>query len=369
MHQAYHGGRLMEAAKEFRLAQDAFVDFSTNTNVFAPVVPLASWEKWRDQVARYPETEARAVRDQLARLYEVDPGHILPTAGAIEALYLVARIFAGCKIGIIEPAFSDYERAFRATGCDSERFVLSREMWHAPAGALEHLLDPFDVVVLGNPNNPTGALRPREQVLDLLEKPWCRPKTWIVDEAFIEFVADHARETLLPVSSEYRSLIVLRSLTKTWSIPGLRLGFLATSNAAWMGRLRMMQPPWSINSVAQAWAAEYLTLENHTRLLAGLRELPGIRSRFEAALSQIAGLRLYPSAANFLLMELLDSSLDAWQIFRELGRRGLLVRVCDSFHGMPNGRFLRVSVRTEEENSRLARELAAICLEKNRRVA
>jgi threonine-phosphate decarboxylase len=369
MSQAFHGGRLSEAARDFELPQEAFVDFSANINVFAPVVPPTAWEKWRAQITRYPEAEARNLRDQLACLHGVNSDHILPTGGAIEALYLAARLFPGCRIGIIEPAFSDYYRAFQAADCQPERIVLAREMWHAPISAWEHLLDPFDVVVLGNPNNPTGALQRRKQWLALLEKPWPRPKTWLLDEAFMEFVADHERETLLSVSSKYRSLIVLRSLTKSWRIPGLRLGFLVTSNAAWMERLRRMQPPWSVNAVAQAWSAEYLTPADHGRLLAGLRKFPKTKNRFEAGLSRIAGLRVYPSAANFLLVELLDSSLEASRIYRELGRRGLLVRVCDSFHGMPPGRFIRVAVRTAKQNSLLTRELAAICIALNQRAA
>jgi threonine-phosphate decarboxylase len=369
MSQAFHGGRLSEAGGEFGLSQDAFIDFSANINVLAPVVPPADWEKWRAQIARYPEPDARSLRDQLACVHRVNADQILPTGGAIEALYLAARLFAHCKIGIIEPAFSDYHRAFQAAGCGSERIALDHEMWHAPISAWEHLLDPFDAVVLGNPNNPTGALHTRKQLLAVLEKPWPRPKTWLVDEAFIEFVADHEQETLLPILSEHRSLIVLRSLTKSWRIPGLRLGFLATSSTAWMERLRTMQPPWSINAVAQAWSAECLTPANRAQLLAGLREFPKIKNRFEAGLSRIAGLRVYPSAANFLLVELLDSSLDASRIYRELGRRGLLVRVCDSFYGMPKGRFIRLAVRTEEENNLLARELAAICIALNRRAA
>ena len=369
MSQAFHGGRLSEAAREFGLPQDAFIDFSANINVLAPVVSLAAWEKWRAQIARYPEADAGSLRDKLACLHDVDADHILPTGGAIEALYLAARLFARCKIGIIEPAFSDYYRAFQAADCEPERIVLAREMWHAPISAWEHLLDPLDVVVLGNPNNPTGALQTRKEWLALLEKPWPRPKTWLLDEAFMEFVADHEQETLLPILSEYRSLIVLRSLTKSWRIPGLRLGFLVTSNAAWMERLRTIHPPWSINAVAQAWSAEYLTPQNHAQLLDGLRQFPRTRSRFEAGLSRIAGLRVYPSAANFLLVELLDPLLDASRVYRELGRRGLLVRVCDSFHGMPKGRFIRVAVRTEEDNHLLARELAAICVALNRRAA
>jgi threonine-phosphate decarboxylase len=369
MSQAFHGGRLSEAAREFGLSQDAFIDFSANTNVLAPVVPPAEWEKWRAQITRYPEADARSLRDQLACLHGVNADYILPTGGAIEALYLAARLFARCKIGIIEPAFSDYHRAFQAGGCEPERIVLARVDWHAPISAWEHMLDPFDVVVLGNPNNPTGALQTRKEWLAVLEKPWPRPKTWLLDEAFMEFVADHEQETLLPILSEYPSLIVLRSLTKSWRIPGLRLGFLVTSNAAWMERLRIMQPPWSINAVAQAWSAEYLTPANHAQLLAGLRGFEKTKDRFEAGLSRIAGLRIYPSAANFLLVELLDSSLDASRVCRELGRRGLLVRVCDSFHGIPKGRFIRVAVRTEEDNNLLARELAAICIALNRRAA
>ena len=369
MSQALHGGRLAVAAREFGLSQDAFIDFSANINVLAPVVSPAEWEKWRSQIARYPEADARGLRDQLACLCAVNADRILPTAGAIEALYLAARLFTRCRIGIVEPAFGDYHRAFQAAGCEPERITLSREMWHAPISAWEHLLDPFDVVVLGNPNNPTGALQSRKQYLALLEKPWPRPRTWLVDEAFIEFVANFEQETLLPILGEHRSLIVLRSLTKSWRIPGLRLGFLAASNAAWIERLRAMQPPWSINAVAQAWSAECLTPANYARLLLGLSELRRAKERFEARLSRIAGLRVYPSAANFLLVELQSLSLDAARIYRELGRRGLLVRVCDSFHGLPKGRFIRLAVRTDEENNLLAQELAAICIALNRRAA
>jgi histidinol-phosphate/aromatic aminotransferase/cobyric acid decarboxylase-like protein len=125
---------------------------------------------------------------------------------------------------------------------------------------------------------------------------------------------------------------------------------------------------WSINAVAQAWSAECLTPANHAQLLAGFANFKN-KNRFEAGLSRIAGLRVYPSARQFPARGAADSSLDASRVYRELGRRGLLVRVCDSFHGMPTGRFIRVAVRTEEDNHLLARELAAICVALNRRAA
>ena len=89
-----------------------------------------------------------------------------------------------------------------------------------PAGQWSHLLDPFDVVVLGNPNNPTGSMQSRNELRRLFEMEWSRPKRWIVDEAFMEFAADHDGETLLSVIEQFPSLIVLRSLTKTLANPG-----------------------------------------------------------------------------------------------------------------------------------------------------
>ena len=248
-----------------------FVDFSANINVFAPAVSASEWEPWRAEVFRYPEADASGVRGRLASVYHVDGDQIVPTAGAIEALYLAARLFSGSRTVIVEPAFSDYSRAFEAGGCEHARIPLSRELWHAPASEWAHLLEPFDVVVLGNPNNPTGFLNARAQLRGLLERPWDRPKCWIVDEAFIEFVADYERETLLAVLDKYPALVVLRSLTKSWAIPGLRLVFLATSNPDWLAQLRKMQPPWSISSVTEAWAACFLNPGNHERLMAGLR--------------------------------------------------------------------------------------------------
>lgn len=369
MSQALHGGRLLDAAKEFGLPPHSFVDFSANINVLAPAVSPEDWETWRADVVRYPEADADGIRRRLAAVYRDNAEQLIPTAGAIEALYLAARLFGGCKTAIVEPAFGDYSRAFEAGGCEYSRIPLARQLWQAPASEWAHLLEPFDAVVLGNPNNPTGSLQARAELCRLLERVWKRPKCWIVDEAFIEFVADHKRETLLPVLDKYPSLIVLRSLTKSWAIPGLRMGFLATSNPVWLAQLRKMQPPWSINSVTEAWAASNLTPGNHARLLAGLRELQEARLRFAARLGQIAGLLVCPSTCNFLLVEITEPSLDAHSIYRELGRRGLLVRVCDSFYGMSRGRFIRLAVRTDAENNRLAEELEMICAGRARKAA
>jgi threonine-phosphate decarboxylase len=359
MSQAFHGGGLRQAVKQFGLPADSFIDFSSNVNVLAPSVQPVDWDQWRSEISHYPEPDPQGLAEQIARFYHVSAGHILPTAGAIDALYLAARLFTGCKVAVLEPAFSDYSRAFSTLPCTLERALLEPDLWHRSATLWAARLEPFDVVVLGNPNNPTGSFRPLNDLIRLFDRRWVRAKHWIIDEAFIEFVTDSEQESLLGQLTNYPSLIVVRSLTKSWCIPGLRLGFLATAGP--IERLRQMQPPWSINGVVQAWANQFLVEERRAEYLASLRMLAHLREEFKKSLRSIPGIRVHSSAANFLLLELTDLPLDAVRIYTELGRRGLLVRVCDSFYGMPKNRFLRVAVRSASENYQFVDALFAVC--------
>jgi|GEM_PF-506649 len=355
MAQAFHGGGLRQAAERFGLPQESLVDFSSNVNVLAPAVPAADWERWMTEIYRYPEPGDLTQR--LASFFGIRAEHILPTAGAIEALYLAARLFSGCRVAVVEPSFSDYSRAFSSVPCSVERILLTPELWGSSIENWAERLEPFDVVVLGNPNNPTGSLIPLADLTALFDERWARPKRWIVDEAFIEFVIEPA--SLLSRLPDYPSLVVLRSLTKSWRIPGLRFGFAATAGP--IQELEKMQPPWSINGLVHAWAREFLGQERRPQYQTSLRMLVTLRDDFAAGLRLIPGIRVYPSAANFLLLELTDPALHADQIYAELGCRGLLVRTCDSFYGMPKGRFLRTAVRTTTENQRLIEALCEIC--------
>ena len=357
MSQAFHGGGVRQAADRFGLPLESIVDFSSNVNVLAPEVTDADWGRWMTEIYRYPELAD--LTQLLASFYDVRVEHILPTAGAIEALYLTVRLFAESKVAVIEPSFSDYSRAFESIPCCVERILLTPDLWVSSIREWADWLDPFDVVVLGNPNNPTGTFQSLADLTALFDRRWTQPKHWVVDEAFIEFVTGFKDETLLNRLADYPSLIVLRSLTKSWRIPGLRFGFLATAGP--IRELERMQPPWSLNGVVHAWAREFLREEHRPEYLASLRMLVKLGHELEASLRLIPGIRVHPSAVNFVLLELTDPSFDANRVYVELGCRGILIRTCDSFYGMPKGRFLRVAVRTASENQRLVGLLSEIC--------
>ncbi len=361
MSQAFHGGRMAEAALEFGIPMEQLIDFSSNINPFASPISEDSWGEWKKEVGRYPEADAMSLQRQLADLYQVSAECLLPTSGGTEALYLVARLFSDKKVGIIEPAFSDYGRAFVAGGQTPHHVALTLNLWAEPITAWADYLSRFDVIVIGNPNNPTGSFQSRENFQSIWNSSSFASKFWIIDEAFIEFVPHADRETLL--LDLFSNVIVLRSLTKSWALPGLRLGFAATSNPSWMQRLREMQPPWSINSLAQIWAKEFLTCENHKYLQTGLLALQEVKLRFVERLRRNSNIRVHPSVANFLLLELCQLKTDSATLYHRLGQRGLIVRRCDSFHGLPKGRFIRVAVKTEHDNNLLVSALEEICRE------
>jgi histidinol-phosphate/aromatic aminotransferase/cobyric acid decarboxylase-like protein len=121
--------------------------------------------------------------------------------------------------------------------------------------------------------------------------------------------------------------------------------------------------------VVQAWARFFLVKERHEQLLRSLHELQQVKLQFEAQLRTVPGICVHPGAANFFLVELIDGALDACTLYRKLGGRGLLIRVCDSFRGLAKGRFIRLSVRSTSENNRLVDELSSVCAELIRRVA
>ena len=349
MSQAFHGGRIREAQAQF--GRTHFVDFSVNTNAFWSPPSMPGSVHLSDAVRRYPQAAPSEVGALLAKLEDLPHEQLIPTAGAIEGLYLAARLFSGKRATVFNPSFADYSRACKGAEINISPLALFPE-----PPSFEQLIshiEASDLVVLGNPNNPTGRLFP--DLHELIRHPRLAHLSWIVDEAFIEFTCDHLRSSLIASLGELRNVIVLRALTKSWGIPGLRLGFLATGNPSYIERLRSMQAPWPISGVTEAWCFENLTRENRDSMLRSLSLLPSIRAEFVEGIASIKGLKPFPSNANFLLVE--SASRRADEIFNTTGSEGFLIRVCQGFGELDPDRFFRVAVRSDKENQLLLESL------------
>jgi histidinol-phosphate/aromatic aminotransferase/cobyric acid decarboxylase-like protein/adenosyl cobinamide kinase/adenosyl cobinamide phosphate guanylyltransferase len=288
---------------------------------------------------RYPdEREALAA---LAELHGREPLEVVPTNGASEALWLIPGALRPRLAACVHPAFTEAEAALRAHGVPVVRVLRERER--------DFTLDPnaippqADVVVLGNPVSPSGTLDPASAVL-AVRKPG---RVVVVDEAFMELVpgepASLARERLDDV-------IVVRSLTKALSIPGLRVGY-ALAGGAVAERLRAVRPPWSTNALALTALA---VAARRRDALATLAERASTeREDLEQRLARIDGIRSWPSATNFCLLEVTDGPA----VVSALHGRGMAVRAAASFPGL-GPEHLRVTARAAQENERFVAALA-----------
>ena len=366
MSQAVHGGRIDLACRAYGGEARDWLDFSVNLNPYAPPMSEQTWRRIGAAAGRYGDPAACELRTRLARTYSIAPESVLPTAGGSEALYLAARLFADKPVLIAEPGFSDYRRAVAAAGGTAIRHDVFNPYDNGNADAILARLDAAiarhrpSCVMLGNPNNPTGHGIPASALGHFIRHHDC---AWIVDEAFtefVDFVDPRVPHSLLSDLERFPRLIIARSLTKSFAIPGLRIGFLATASPDWLKHLADLQPPWSVSALAQTWADIVLTTATLTALATGLRQLALVRDRLLAALNALDGLRPYPSAANFILVEILTGP-PAGELAERLAGWRLLIRPGDSFYGLATDQFFRVAVRRPGENARLLAALRA-CL-------
>ncbi|MBB4663741.1 bifunctional adenosylcobinamide kinase/adenosylcobinamide-phosphate guanylyltransferase [Conexibacter arvalis] len=293
-----------------------------------------------EDATRYPSEIAAC--DALAALHGRAPDEVVPANGAAQALWLLPAALRPRLAAVVHPGFTESEAALRAHGVEVVRVLRDPACGFAldPAAVPE----AADLVIVGNPASPSGTLDPAAALLALR-----RPgRTVVVDEAFIDLVPGEpgslARERLDDV-------IVVRSLTKSLAIPGLRAGY-ALAAPPLAERLRAVRPPWSVNALALA-ALE--AVARRPEPLAERAELTRVEQEdLQRRLAEIDGLRAWPSVANYCLVEVADGAAVA----TALRARRIAVREAASFPGL-DARHLRLTARAPDENARLCAALAA----------
>jgi threonine-phosphate decarboxylase len=211
----------------------------------------------------------------------------------------------------------------------------------------------MDLVFLGNPNNPTGTFLPRQELLILVKEIQRRKIFLVIDEAFIDLQEE---ESFIREIENYDHLIILRSLTKFYGLPGLRLGF-TVADSKFIKKLEKQKIPWSVNYLAQIAVREVLRDEKFISKSKSF--LFEEKEFFYQELSNIKGLKVYKPSANFIFIKLLGN-ISSEMLQDQLGQKGILVRDCSNFRGLEKGKFIRVAVRTREENIKLLKELKLI---------
>jgi len=351
-----HGGDLRRlAARSGRPAAD-ILDFSANINPLGPPAWLRPViARHVEDLVHYPDPDAQDLVRAAAEHFAMPVETIVAGNGSTELLFACAGL-AGCTRAIVPaPAYIDYRTAAERAGLTVEPFALPEEEdFRLDCARLAGASRAGDLVILGQPNNPTGLALCPQALRELMAS--CPKTLFVIDEAFADFCSPSV--TLLPDLPP--NAVVLRSLTKVYAIPGLRLG-LGFAPPERARRMRDAIPAWSVNTLAQRVGARALRDADYVRRTR--EELPRLRDGLEQGLRGLPGVHLYPGCANFLLCRLDGARHTASAVAdRLLQAFGIAIRVCANYEGLDE-RFLRVAVRTEEENARLCEALESILCE------
>jgi len=348
---APHGGNVYEVARALGIKAADLVDFSANINPlgYPPGAEVAAAEAW-EVMTHYPDRQCQDLKEALAAYHGLSPDEILAGNGSTELIYLVVRALRPRRALIVTPAFSEYEAACRMyqapvvfhPTAEEDSFTLRR-----PPD-----LGGADLVFLANPASPSGALLTPGELLPLVEALAASGSYMVLDEAFIDFVEDASLKASL---GNFPRLIILRSFTKFFGIPGLRLGYLMAKPGL-TATLAEAQEPWSVNVVAQA--VGLACLADQEFMDRSREEVARERDFLLAEMSRLPGLKVFAGKVNYLLAKLTGSGWLASRLRQALLKHRILIRDASNFRSLDE-RFIRVAVRRREENEQLLRALWA----------
>ncbi len=326
------------------------VDFSINVNPLgAPESVKEALHRAVDMCGRYPDMEAESLREAVSSFLGVSKEYLLFGNGASELLMTIVHGIKPGKVVIPAPSFYGYEYAAKSADSEIVYYEMKQENNFCVTGDIYRILtEDVDLLFLANPGNPIGNLLDMEMIKKLLLH--CRDKGIyvVIDESFIEFCGESF--SFLPEITRFENLILVRSFTKIFAIPGVRLGYLVCKNKAVHTKIAGQLPEWNLSCFAQeagcicAGQAEFIE-KTKTYIKTERRFMEeGFRRK---------GFQMFPSAANFI------TTYCDIPLYEKLLEKGILIRDCSNFKGLGKG-FYRIAVKNRKENETLIRTMEAL---------
>jgi len=344
-----HGGNVRKLAQEAGQSPEELLDFSANINPLGPpdwFRPLISSRL--SSLVHYPDPDSSSLKASISDHFGVKEEDVLVGNGSTEIIHSLPRALPIRGALIPVPTYSDYVHAIELTGKLVEKiFLKEEEAFQLDLSVLNRKISSGQLVFIGQPNNPTGLLVDPVALRALALR---HPSTFfVIDEAFFDFVED--AESL--IGHRPSNAIILRSFTKFYAIPGLRLGY-AIAEPDVILKIKKSMPLWSVNSLAQA-AGEH-ALQDHAYALRTRAFVRQQREFLVNELQSIPGLTVFSGRANFLLVRLDRQDADAPALAKQMLSSGIAIRPCDNFDGLGK-RFFRIAVRSDVENLKLLHSL------------
>ena len=345
-----HGGNIYKLKRDNGIE---VLDYSSNIN---PLGVPSSFKKAVienfETLEKYPDIDYVELRTAIGNYNNCHIDNVVVGNGATEVLFLYMKAVKAKKVLIIAPTFAEYERAARAAGRDVKFFPLSKDFSLNENMLLDFITDE-DVVVMCNPNNPTGKFQNLEKIkkiADFLER---KNKKLFIDEAFIEFVDDWKEKTAFLL--KHKNIFILRALTKFFALPGVRLGYGLTYDEAILNEIKNIREPWSVNGVAEIAGKTMLldTLYIHETESWIKKE----KLWFYEELCKIDNIEVTPTETNFILVKLLNDNAKSFR--KKMIENGVLVRDASNFMFLDES-YIRLAIKDRKKNEQVLEALRRV---------
>lgn len=322
-------------------------DFCYLVNPYFPSQKMIDKMKYNYEklLVDYPSTMS-IQNNCISRFFNVDENKLLVGNGAAELINELKFILNG-KIGIPIPAFNEYIRCLP----DTEIIAInsSENNYKLSKKKILSYIDIVDAIIIVNPDNPSGSFLKYEDILEIIEEYNKKNKPIIIDESFIDFSCKDLRYTLIKdeILDKYKNLIVIKSISKSYGVPGLRLGVLATANTKYLNTIKDNMPVWNINSFAEYFLQIFVPFSKEYEQ--SCDKIVDARKEFIKELNKIKHIKVYDSEANYILIELLNMNSKELTLYL-LNNYNILIKDLSNKNGFENNNFIRIAVRTKEEN-------------------
>lgn len=348
-----HGGNAKEISRENKLEYNKIIDFSANIN---PLGMPGSVKKaiinGLEEIEKYPDITYFELKKVISEFENINAENIILGNGAAESLFNVVRGINPRNSLILAPTFSEYEEAVRAINGEIIYYKLKEENnFHIQEDILNYINKKLDLIFICNPNNPTGVITSKDLLLKILIKAKNNKTIVIIDESFLDFIKEDL--SMIQYIKEYDNLIIIKSLTKFFALPGLRIGYAICDNASLKDKLERISPAWNINTLAEI--ATKVGLKDERYITETIKYIENEKEYLYKELTKIKELKVYEPSVNFILLKTLVNI----NLKDKLLKNNILIRSCDNYEEL-DVNYYRIAIRSHEENLILKKNLMDI---------
>ena len=379
----FHGGNIYKVFREKNIKE--ILDYSSNINPYGIPESLKSRIiKNLEILERYPDPDYVELREKLANLNNVNLSDIILGNGATEIIFLFMKVINPKKILIVSPTFGEYERAVKAVGTsrnsidlscsDDNKNIENKEIeieyfelkesddFKLNIGNLKNELEnKYDLLIICNPNNPTGKFLKLTQTEEILKECNKYDTKLFIDEAFIEFLADGMKESIINTEENKKNLFVTRAFTKFFAIPGLRLGYGMYFDKELEQKISEKKEPWSVNNIAEL--AGLTVLDDTEYIEKTLKWITKEKIYMYEKLNEISGIKVYETEVNFITgkidEKLFLEGLNVKILREKMLEQGILIRDASNFKFLDE-RFFRLAIKDRTSNDRVIEAMKEI---------